>query len=143
MIVLDTNVLSELMRPQPARQVLRWIDAQPPRDLFTTSISMAEMLHGATRLPDGKRKAALQQAVTAMFEEDFFESVLAFDSSAATAYAVIVSQRERLGKPINLADAQIAAICLTRKAVLATRNTKDFKNLDLPLINPWDSAGQL
>ena len=137
MIVLDTNVLSEVMRAQPDMSVLDWLDIQPTENLWLTAITVAEILHGIARLPDGKRKANLLDAAQAMIKDDFSARILSFDEVAATYYATLVSCREQLGRPISMADAQIAAICLSHAATLATRNTKDFTELSLALINPW------
>lgn len=139
MIVLDTNVLSELMRPEPAASVLRWIDSQAAEDLFTSAITMAEILHGIERLPDGKRKYSLHTHALAMFEVDFADRILSFDAYAALYYSKLVTTREQSGKPVGLADAQIAAICLAQQAKLATRNVKDFEETEVDIINPWQA----
>ena len=137
MIVLDTNVLSELMRATPAEAVLRWIDNQAAEELFITAITMSEILHGIERLPDGKRKHGLQSHALAMFEDDFAERILPFDADAALHYSKLVTTREKSGKPVGLADAQIAAICCARQTKLATRNVKDFDHTGVSIINPW------
>jgi predicted nucleic acid-binding protein len=136
-IVLDTNIASELMRVQPEPRVRAWLDAQATGDLFLTAISVAEILWGLERLPDGKRKEQLLAAAEAMFREDFQERLLAFDEYAAACYAKVVAHRQSIGRPISMADAQIAAICLQHQAVLATRNLRDFEALGLDLVNPW------
>lgn len=140
MIVLDTNVLSELMRPAPAGAVLRWIEQQADEDLFISAITMAEILHGIARLPEGKRKQHLAVQALEMFEEDFADHILPFDADAAAAYAQLVTAREQSGKPVALADAQIAAICRSQQAGLATRNIKDFAETGVEIINPWDEG---
>jgi len=140
MIVLDTNVVSELMRARPERCVQAWLDAQVSGDLFLTAISVAEILCGIARLPDGKRKRQMLEITETMFREDFQERLLPFDECSATHYANVVTCRQLLGRPISMADAQIAAICLQHRAVLATRNLKDFEALGLDLINPWSSG---
>ena len=137
MIVLDTNVLSELMRLQPAAPVVAWLDAQEANELWLTSITVAEILYGIARLPEGQRKHNLTVAAVAMFNEDFADRILNFDAEAAAHYADIVIARERSGRPISMADAQIAAICRSPSAVLATRNEKDFETTGINLINPW------
>jgi hypothetical protein len=139
MIIVDTNILSELMRRQPDAQVLKWVDLQEPEDLALTAITVAEIMLGIARLPDGKRKASLQDMANAMFDEEFSGRILAFDEVAAQHYGAVASVRERAGRPIGMADAQIAAICRSHEATLATRNVKDFELLTLELINPWDS----
>ena len=140
MIVLDTHVLSELMRPVPSPQVLAWLDAQTPDTLWLTSVSVAELLFGIARLPDGARKQAFAQAALGMLEEDFANRVLNFDLEAASILANLAAASERAGRPMGLADGQIAAICLAHHASLATRNGRDFAQLGLQLINPWDVA---
>lgn len=137
MIVLDTNVVSELMRTQPDMAVLRWMDAQSPATLWLNSVVVSELLYGVAKLPKGKRKEQLIVAVAAMVEEDFAGRVLSFDVHAATEYASLVVVRENAGLSVSMADAQIAAICLSQGATLATRNTKHFEGLGLTLINPW------
>jgi toxin FitB len=137
-IVLDTNVLSEIMRAKPDPMVLAWLDAQAPEDLWLNSVVAAELLFGVARLPEGARKQRLAQAVSAMLEQDFAGQILSFDLGAASVYAVMLAERERIGQSMAMADAQIAAICLSRDAVLATRNSKHFEGLGLALINPWD-----
>lgn len=140
MIILDTNVLSEVMHPQGSPTVVAWLDAQPAGELAVTSITVAEVFHGVRRLPDGRRKAALEAAATQMFERDFAGATLAFDHAAAIVYSEIVVQRERLGRPISTADAQIAAIAHHCCAALATRNVRDFDDLGLNLLDPWSAA---
>ncbi len=137
MILLDTNVLSEAMRLQPSTRVMRWLDSQRSDNLLVSSISVAEILFGIARMPDGKRKQALHDAALALFTEDFTGRVLAFDGEAACHYAEQVAERERKGQPIAMADAQIAAICRSHAITLATRNTKDFVGLGIELIDPW------
>ena len=116
MRVLDTNVVSETMRAQPHAAVLAWLDAQEPRDLWLTAVVAAELMSGVARLPDGARKQQLAHGVAAMLEQDFAGQVLPFDLAAASVYADLVAQRERSGKPIGMADAQIAATCLVHQA---------------------------
>lgn len=135
MIVLDTNDASELTRPVPARVVVARMRAQRANDLYTTSITMAEIRYGIERLPDGRRKEQLKSAADGVFSA-FAEAVLSFDAAATLAYAEIVSKRERTGRQINGFDAQIAAICRTHHAQLATGNVKDFTDTELEVINP-------
>jgi predicted nucleic acid-binding protein len=137
LIVLDTNVVSELMRAQPDAAVLRWMDAQSPTSLWLNSVVVSELLYGVAKLPKGKRKEQLILAVAAMVDEDFAGRVLSFDVDAAAEYASLVVMRENTGLSVSMADAQIAAICLSQGATLATRNTKHFEGLGLTLINPW------
>lgn len=137
MIVLDTNVLSELMRARPNQAVLGWMDSLDPESVATTSITAAELLHGVARLPAGRRQKRLGDAVRGLLEEDLAERVEPFDLSAAFLYAALVGDRERTGRPIGVADAQIAAICRKLGATLATRNTSDFEGAGIDLIDPW------
>lgn len=137
MIVLDTNVVSELMRPAPEPKVLAWLDAQAADALWLTSVNVAELLFGLARLPEGARKRALLAGFARMLEVDFAGRVLAFDLRAATVFADIAAKRERAGQPVGLADSQIAAICLEHGAVLATRNVRHFSYAGLELVNPW------
>jgi len=137
MIVLDTNVLSEAMRPTPSAHVLRWLTSQPASRLFTTAVTHAEILYGVELLPKGKRRIALAAAVAAMFEQDFAGRILPFDGDAAVAFSRIAASRRSLGRPMSQADAQIAAIVRSRGAVLATRNTGDFDDCGIVLVNPW------
>ncbi len=140
MIVLDTNVVSELMRGAPDVKVLQWFNAQPSDGLWLSSIAAAELLYGVARLPDGGRKQQLARAIAAMLEEDFAGRIVPFDLASASVYATLAAQREREGLSVDLADAQIAAICLAHGASLATRNLKHFIGLGVALINPWDAA---
>jgi toxin FitB len=137
MIVLDTNVVSELMKPAPSKPVASWVALQAAMSLYTTSITEAEILHGVMLLPAGKRRNRLQEAAEAMFSEDFGGRVLSFGSEAARAYASIAALRRRAGRPISHFDAQIAAIGRSARAAIATRNTKDFEDCGVKLINPW------
>jgi len=136
MIVLDTNVLSEAIRPVPSRRVLDWLAAQQPSGLFTTAISEAELFYGLALLPAGKRSTSLEEAVRRMLEEDFAQRVLPFDRAAASAFAVIASGR-RKGRPISEFDAQIAAVARIHGAAVATRNADDFRDCGIGVIDPW------
>jgi toxin FitB len=137
MIVLDTNVVSELMRPAPAERVVTWVNQQLATSCHMTAITLAELLYGVARLVDGRRKAELADLIEAMVADDFEHRVLAFDETAAAHYADIVTQRERAGKPISAADAQIAATCRSHGADLATRNVADFVDTGITIVNPW------
>lgn len=137
MIVLDTNVISELMRPAPAAQVLAWANGLDPTAVAITAVNEAEILHGMARLPDGKRKLDLQQSWEALVSELFAERVLPFTSKAAHWYAEVLCRREQLARPMATADAMIAAIALAHGVPLATRNVVDFAGIGLALINPW------
>lgn len=137
MIILDTNVLSELMRPRPTSAVVEWVASQPSSSLYATSITQAEILHGIMLLPAGRRRTALEAATVAMFAEDFEGRILGFGTDAAAPYARIASDRRRAGRPISHFDAQIAAIARTAGAAIATRNIADFEELGLRLVDPW------
>ncbi|WP_415952427.1 type II toxin-antitoxin system VapC family toxin [Streptomyces sp. KLOTTS4A1] len=137
MIILDTNILSELVKPAPHQQVIDWLDSLVPDEVATTAVTAAELWHGVRRLPDGKRRAELAEGIDAMLFDDLGGRIEAFDTAAASRYADIVTAREKAGRPIATADAQIAAICAKRGAVLATRNVKDFEGVGITLVNPW------
>lgn len=136
MIVVDTNVASELMRPAPSPVVAAWVRSRNPTDLYTTSITLAEIRFGIERLPAGYRKDQLSATAAEVFVA-FADHVLPFDAEAAAEYAVMVSRRERAGAPIDGFDAQISSICRTRRAALATRNIRDFENTGIDVIDPW------
>jgi hypothetical protein len=138
-IVLDTNVLSELLRAEPDTRVTAWLVNQPRGSLYTTTVTEAEILYGVSILPDGKRRHSLLAATTAIFHEDFANRLLAFDSDAAGQYAAIGAQRRALGRPISQFDAMIAAMARSRGAALASRNTRDFADCGIELINPWNA----
>ena len=137
MILLDTHILSEVIRPSPEPVVLDWLAAQPTTSVFISAITEAELRTGVAFLPEGKRRAVLAAEIAAMLEVDFFGRILPFDSLAAIAYAEIVAIRRQNGRPISQADAQIAAIAHSRGAVLATRNIADFDRCGIEIINPW------
>ena len=140
MILLDTNVVSELMRPEPAPQVSSWVRSRDRRELFTSSITIAEIRYGLARLSDGRRKQVLVDAAADVFRA-FADQVLPVDITAAEHYAIVASARERSGRPISGFDALIAAICRSRGAILATRNLPDFDGTGIDLIDPWAMAG--
>jgi predicted nucleic acid-binding protein len=138
MILLDTNILSELMRADVSKQVIAWLDLQAVSSLFICAITRAEIELGLYLLPEGKRKEQLKQAALEMFDE-FAGRCLPFEESSAKHYAQLVAHRHRSGRPISVEDAQISAIALTHGMKLATRNTKDFTSIrELELINPWN-----
>lgn len=137
-ILLDTNVLSELMRPAPAVEVLAWFARHPDTVFQISAITCAEILLGIALLPGGKRRDRLAASAGQMFAEDFAGRTLVFDPGCATDYAVLVAARTRTGRAISTEDAQIAAIALTHRLPLATRNLRDFQDIDgLAVINPW------
>ena len=137
MIVLDTNVLSEALRPLPEPTVLAWLAKRPRASLFTTTVTRGEVLYGIRLLADGKRRRALWDAAKKIFSEEFAGQVLSFDSDAADMYADIAASRRAVGNPISQFDAMIAAMARSRGASLATRNVKDFEDCGIDLIDPW------
>ena len=137
MILLDTNVLSELMRPAPAAAVENWMSAQPAAGMFISAITEAELRYGLALLPEGQRQRRLLAQAEAMLAEDFAGRILPFDSAAAAAYVPIAAARRLSGRPISQADAQIAAIAASRGAVLATRNVTDFEGCGITVLDPW------
>ena len=136
-IVLDTNVISELMRDNPDQMVVDWFDAQHTNSLSITTITQAEILTGIELLPSGRRKNNLFQLADYFFSSIFIGRVLVFDSIAASAYAEIFAQRQALGRPVSQSDCQIAAIARSHRAAVATRNVTDFEQMEIELINPW------
>lgn len=139
MIVVDTNVTSELMRPSPSPVVVAWVRDRSADELYSTSITLAEIGYGIERLDEGRRKVLLKAAAEEMFAA-FSSQVLAFDSLAAREYPTIVWHRDQIGTPINGFDAQIASICRAHGATLATRNLKDFLSTGIDLIDPWNDG---
>ena len=139
MIVLDTNVLSELLRSTPDPGVTAWIASRPLATLFTTTVTQAEMLHGIRILPTGQRRNQLEDAMLGLFEEDFSGRILPFDSSAALFYAEIAASRRRAGRPISQFDAQIAAIVMAWGGELATRNVTDFADTGVNVVDVWSA----
>ncbi|KAG0163893.1 hypothetical protein DFQ28_011034 [Apophysomyces sp. BC1034] len=128
------------MRALPDAGMLAWLDRQASHALSLTAVTVAELRYGIERLPEGRRKAALHKAERAMLEQDFAGRVLAFDETAALHYGPLVAVREAMGRPISLADAQIAAICQCHGASLATRNGRDFEAIGLEVVDPWHAA---
>ena len=140
MLVLDTNVVSELMRPRPQGAVLAWLDGQLTETLFVTAITEAEIRTGVVVLPAGERQRGLASAADRLFDVLFSGRILPFDGDAAAAYAAIAAARRARGRPIAHADCQIAAIARSRGAAVATRDTADFEGSGIELINPWTGA---
>ena len=137
MIVLDTNVISEALRPVPEASVLEWLANQPRASLFTTTVTRGEILYGIRLLSDGKRRRGLWDAAKKIFDDDFADQVLRFDTDAADMYAEIAASRRTSGKPISQFDAMIVAMARSRGASLATLNVKDFEDCGVDVINPW------
>ena len=138
MIILDTNVLSELMRSEPSPRVLAWVARRPATELCTTSITEAEILYGIELLVKSKRRDGLLAAAEAMFAEDLAGRIFGFESDAARVFSKIAAHRRAVGKPIGHADAQIAAIAKVLGAKLATRNGGDFEDCGLDVVDPWN-----
>ena len=140
MIVLDTNVISELMRAEPHPRVFAWVGAQPRNTLYTTSINQAEILYGISVLPEGRRRDALVATAEAVFAEELANRILPFQGLSAAHYATIVMRRRVAGNPIEGFDALIAATALAAGAAVATRDVKGFEGCGLTVINPWEMA---
>ena len=140
MIILDTNVIAELMRPKPSARVVVWVAKQRATELFTTSITEAEIFYGIELLAKGKRREGLLAAAEAMFTEDLAGRVFGFESETARAFSKIAAHRRALGRPISHADAQVAAIAQVRGARLATRNVADFEDCGLDVVDPWNGS---
>lgn len=139
MIILDTNIVSALMRPEPDSTVVDWLDDQPPESVWTTSITVFEVRLGLEILAAGRRRRQLEEAFEKALEEDFESRVLPFDQAAAQAAGRIAAERRRAGRTVEVRDVQIAGIVSARKATLATRNTRHFEGCGLVLIDPWSA----
>ena len=137
MIILDTNVLSALMRDEPDSAVVSWLDTQPVESIWTTSVTVFEVRTGLELLERSRRRQRLETAFDQLLGEDLHDHVLAFDSAAADAAGVLVAQRQRAGRSIEIRDAQIAGIALARKGSVATRNGRHFSDLGVQLVDPW------
>ncbi len=138
MFVLDTNILSAMMAPNPAPQVAAFVSGQPAELLFTASICQAEILSGIAIMPEGRRRLGLEAAARAMFSEDFEGRVLPFDEEAAIAYADMFAARRRAGRSTATVDLMIAAVAYCRNASVVTRNTTDFEACGVAIVNPWN-----
>jgi predicted nucleic acid-binding protein len=137
MIVLDTNVLLEMLKPVPDARVLAWFEVQPRPSMFTTAVTRGELLRGIRILPEGQRRQGLWEAAMKIFNDEFAGRILGYDSDAADQYAEIGAARRAAGRPISQFDAQIAAVTRSRGAAIATRNVKDFEDCGVDIINPW------
>lgn len=137
MIILDTNVLSALMRPEPEARIAAWLDLQPPESAWITSITLFEIRMGLALLPEGRRRQTLETELTRVLEADLENRILPFDDSAATEAAALAAKRQLAGRPVDFRDTQIAGIVLARRAVLATRNVRHFADLAAQVVNPW------
>jgi hypothetical protein len=139
LIVLDTNVLSVLMRVVPEAPVVQWLDQQPAESVWITSVTLFETRLGLALLPNGRRRSALETAFEQLLAEDLDGRVLDFDTPAAESAAVLAAERQRRGQTIDVRDTQIAGIVLARRARLATRNVKHFSDLSVEVVNPWEA----
>lgn len=137
MIIADTNIISELLKPVPAPRVEAWLASQNGADIFLTAVSEAELRRGVALLPAGRRRNELAEAIEAIVTLDFAGRVLSFDSAAAAAYAQIFADRRAKGRPISFPDCQIAATARVHGAAIATRNVRDFEDCGLTIVNPW------
>jgi hypothetical protein len=137
MIILDTNVLSALMRTTPEAPVVAWLDRQPPESVWITSITLSEARLGLALLPTGRRRQTLEAAFAQLLKEDLENRVLDFDRAAATEAASLAAERQKAGRPVDMRDTQIAGIALARRATLATRNGRHFSDLKIPVVDPW------
>ena len=142
MIILDTNVVSALMRKAPDGAVIAWLDNQPAESIWITSVTLFEAHLGLALLPDGKRRTALASAFARLLEEDLQNRVLVFDTGAAIEAAELAARRQRAGRPFDIRDTQIAGIALARRATLATRNARHFADLKINVIDPWQTSGR-
>lgn len=137
MTILDTNVLSEALKPAPSDLVLSWLGRQDPSSVFITAITLAELLYGIEILPAGKRRTQLAGVLNDLFTQEFRGRILPFDEQPARVFPKIVASREAAGRPISQFDAMIAATCRARQATLATRNVRDFEHCGITVLNPW------
>lgn len=137
MIVLDTNVLSAVMQQQPDPQVVTWLDNLPAQSIWITSVTLFEARYGMALLPTGRRKRLLQERFDQFLQDDLENRVLLFDVDAAAQAAQLAADRKARGRPVDMRDTFIAAIALARRATLATRNTRHFDDLRVPVVNPW------
>jgi predicted nucleic acid-binding protein len=137
MIILDTNILSALMRTVPEAPVVAWLDRQPAESVWITSITLFEARFGLALLPTGRRRQTLEAAFARLLKEDLENRVLDFDSAAAAEAGLLAAERQKAGRPVDMRDTQIAGIALARHATLATRNVRHFGDLKIPIVDPW------
>ena len=138
MTILDTNVISALMRTPPEAAIIEWLDQQAADELWVTSVTVYELRLGLALLLSGKRRRALEEALVMLLMDDLEHRVVDFDAAAATTAAALTVTRRKRGRPVDFRDTQIAGIVLARRAILATRNVKHFLDLDVPVVNPWE-----
>jgi toxin FitB len=139
MIILDTNVISAVMRQPPDSNVVNWLDRQPRNSIWATSVTVLEIHYGLQILSPGKRRSALMEAFETLLTEKLSRRVAAFDAAAAQQSAELMAARRKLGRPVELRDMMIAGITLACNAALATRNTAHFDDLSVTVVNPWMS----
>src|SRR5262245_40880458 len=137
MVILDTNVVSELMEAEPHATVIKWLDRQAWSSVWTTSVSVMEVRYGLAIMPAGRRRSERQAAFTRLIEQNFERRVLAFDELAAEEAASLMGARHRAGRPVDLRDTMIAGIALAQRATIATRNVRHFEGLSVPVVDPW------
>ena len=140
MIILDTNVVSALMQQQPDPQVIAWLDSQAAELIWINSVTLFEARYGLALMPDGQRKALLQELFEELLTQDLQNRIAHFDANAAISAAALAAQRKASGRPVDIRDTFIAGIAVSRGATLATRNTKHFDDLSTPVVNPWAQA---
>ena len=140
MIILDTNVLSALMRSEPEDRVVRWLDRQPAESVWMTSITVFEARFGIALLPQGARRRALEQSFTRLLQEDLENRILDFDGAAAGEAATLAAARPKAGRTVDFRDTQIAGIALSRRASIATRNVRHFQGLKITVVDPWKTG---
>ena len=139
MIILDTNVVSEVMRMEPSEKVVAWLDALPADEVWLTAVTYGEVLIGIALLPIGRRRQRLERLFETTIDARFADRILPYDRMAASHFPEIMMARRRQGHPASMQDAQVAAIALAHGATLATRNVKDFEGTGIDLVNPWES----
>jgi predicted nucleic acid-binding protein len=137
MILLDTCVISALMRPQDNRPVVAWLDRQSSVSIWTTAVTVLEIRFGLLTMPEGRRRSKFEQAFDGLLQQDLEGRIAAFDLAAAEAAATLAAERQRKGRPIDVRDTQIAGVALARRAAIATRNAKHFDDLSIPIVDPW------
>ena len=142
MILLDTNVLSALMRTAPEAAVVQWLDRQPAESIWITRITLFETRLGFALLPRGRRRQALESAFDRLLKDDLEDRVLDFDSGAATEAASLAAARQKSGRPVDVRDTLIAGIAIARRATVATRNIRHFQDLNVPVVDPWATKGR-
>lgn len=137
MILLDTNLISEMMKVSPSPKVIHWLNQQNTTQLYVSAVTIAEISYGLHVLPNGKRRILLEQAFDSAISEAFKQRILPFDERSAHIYGNIMGERKKFGRPMSICDGQIAAIALVHEMAIATRNIKDFQDCDIELINPF------